>query len=226
MEVKSAVFKMSAAGLKECPKAIFPEYAFIGRSNVGKSSLINMLCKKKELARTSSTPGKTVSMNYFMVNDNWFIVDLPGYGFAKRSKEQRHAWSNALSNYLQKREVLACVFVLVDSRIEPQMNDLSFINFLGQNSIPFCIVFTKLDKLKPEAAEKNIELFCETLLLDWEQLPDMIRTSSHDQTGRKELLNYVGNINDQFWKARKEEGIKGKVKKNTTDDNDSSLYND
>jgi GTP-binding protein len=212
MEVKSAVFKMSAAGLKECPKAIFPEYAFIGRSNVGKSSLINMLCKKKELARTSSTPGKTVSMNYFMVNDNWFIVDLPGYGFAKRSKEKRHEWSNALSNYLQKREVLACVFVLVDSRIEPQLNDLSFINFLGQNSIPFCIVFTKLDKLKPEAAEKNIAQFCETLLLDWEQLPDMIRTSSHDLTGRKELLNYVGSINGQFWKARKEAGISGKVK--------------
>ncbi len=212
MEVKSAVFKMSAAGLKECPKAIFPEYAFIGRSNVGKSSLINMLCKKKELARTSSTPGKTVSMNYFMVNDNWFIVDLPGYGFAKRSKEQRHAWSNALSNYLQKREVLACVFVLVDSRIEPQLNDLSFINFLGQHAIPFCIVFTKLDKLKPEAAEKNIALFCETLLLDWEQLPDMIRTSSLDQTGKKELLNYIGRINDQFWKARKEAGITGKIK--------------
>ena len=203
MEVKSAVFKMSVPGLKECPKAIFPEYAFIGRSNVGKSSLINMLCKKKELARTSSTPGKTVSMNYFMINDNWYLVDLPGYGFAKRSKEKRHEWSSALSNYLQKREPLACVFVLVDSRVPPQMNDISFINFLGQNQIPFCVVFTKLDKLKSAEADANIESFCAELALDWEQMPQMFKTSALDQTGRKEILNFIGKINDEFWKARK-----------------------
>lgn len=203
MEVKSAVFKMSVPGLKECPKAIFPEYAFIGRSNVGKSSLINMLCKKKELARTSSTPGKTVSMNYFMINDNWYLVDLPGYGFAKRSKEKRHEWSSALSNYLQKREPLACVFVLVDSRVPPQMNDISFINFLGQNQIPFCVVFTKLDKLKSVEADANIEAFCAELALDWEQMPQMFKTSALDQTGRKDILNFIGKINDEFWKARK-----------------------
>jgi GTP-binding protein len=203
MEVKSAVFKMSVPGLKECPKAIFPEYAFIGRSNVGKSSLINMLCKKREMARTSSTPGKTVSMNYFMINDNWYLVDLPGYGFAKRSKEKRHEWSSALSNYLQKREPLACVFVLVDSRVPPQMNDISFINFLGQNQIPFCIVFTKLDKLKKVEADVNIEAFCAELALDWEQMPQMFKTSALDQTGRKEILNFIGGINDEFWKARK-----------------------
>ncbi|GAB1447846.1 MAG: ribosome biogenesis GTP-binding protein YihA/YsxC [Bacteroidia bacterium] len=203
MEVKSAVFKMSVSGLKECPKPVYPEYAFIGRSNVGKSSLINMLCGKKEMARTSSTPGKTVSMNYFMINDNWYLVDLPGYGFAKRSKTLRHEWSHSLSEYIKKRENLACVFVLVDSRIPPQLNDLSFVNFLGENQIPFSIIFTKLDKLKPQEAEANIEAFCEEMSKDWAHLPDMFRTSALDKTGRKEVLNAIGAINDSFWQSRK-----------------------
>ncbi len=200
MEIKSAEYKLSIHSLKEAPKGHFPEYAFIGRSNVGKSSLINMLTGKKELARTSSTPGKTISMNYFLINNGWYIVDLPGYGYAKRSKTLRSAWEKELEYYLSKRETLICLFVLIDSRIPPQTNDLSFIGMLGQHRVPFAIVFTKTDKLKPGAAEANIQAFCDELLKDWQALPEIFKTSSLEKTGREEMLAYIESLNKTYHK--------------------------
>lgn len=201
MVIKSAVFKLSTNQLKGCPKTKLPEYAFIGRSNVGKSSLINMLCNRNELARTSSTPGKTISMNYYLINNNWYLVDLPGYGYAKRSKTLREAWEKTLHNYLQTRENLVNVFVLVDSRIPPQQIDIDFINALGGQGIPFSIVFTKIDKLKPAEAENNIENFKQTLLQFWEELPVMFSTSSKLKQGRDDLLNYIEGCNQTYNQA-------------------------
>ncbi len=203
MDIKSAVFKTSAGSLKDCPIQEIPEYAFIGRSNVGKSSLINMLVKKKELARTSNTPGKTITMNYFLVNNEWNIVDLPGYGYARRSKSLRITWEKNLLIYLQKREVLVCLFVLIDSRIEPQKSDLDFINHLGEKGIPFCIVFTKLDKIKPVESEANIDKFTFSLRETWEELPEIFKTSSLDKTGREEMLKYIAKMNKDFSKVLK-----------------------
>lgn len=202
MEIEKAEFVASAGALKDCPKAIFPEYAFIGRSNVGKSSLINMLTDKKELARTSGTPGKTVSMNFFRINGKWSLVDLPGYGYAKRSRSLREAWEKTLWNYLQKREVLVNLFVLIDSRIPPQASDLEFIDKLGEAGIPFAIAFTKLDKLKKQEAEANIAAFEEKLKEHWEDLPPRFATSALDKTGRKEILKYIGSLNTEFHKNR------------------------
>jgi GTP-binding protein len=193
MEIKSAEFKIAASNLAGCPNTNIPEFAFIGRSNVGKSSLINMLVVKKDLARTSATPGKTVSINFFLINQKWHIVDLPGYGYAKRSKTLRMQWENVLVDYLKNRKVLQCVFVLIDSRLPPQTSDISFINMLGEMEVPFVLVFTKLDKLKPIEAEKNITKFKETLLLDWAQLPECFETSSEKIIGRKELLTFISN---------------------------------
>ncbi|MBC7383320.1 MAG: YihA family ribosome biogenesis GTP-binding protein [Bacteroidia bacterium] len=207
MDIKSAIYKTSANALKDCPMQEIPEYAFIGRSNVGKSSLINMLVQKRELARTSNTPGKTISMNFFLINDEWNIVDLPGYGYARRSKTLRSTWEKTLLAYLQKREVLVCLFVLIDSRIEPQKSDLDFITFLGEKAIPFCIVFTKLDKIKPAEAETNIEQFCTKLLEDWEELPKIFKTSSLDRTGREELLKYITKLNKDFAKIQKQKDV-------------------
>ncbi|MFN4082591.1 MAG: ribosome biogenesis GTP-binding protein YihA/YsxC [Bacteroidia bacterium] len=204
MQIKSAVFKLSTNELSGCPKNEIPEYAFIGRSNVGKSSLINMLCNRNELARTSATPGKTISMNYFLINDTWFLVDLPGYGYAKRSKSLRNQWENKLQAYLNSRENLVNVFVLVDSRIPPQQSDIDFINKLGQKAVPFSVVFTKLDKLKQEEAEQNIDKFKNTLLEYWEELPVMFYTSSVSKTGRDELLKYIDECNQSFFKALKQ----------------------
>lgn len=198
MEIKSADFVLSTAKLSGCPRQFLPEYALIGRSNVGKSSLINMLCNKAGLAKTSSTPGKTVSMNYFKINNNWFMVDLPGYGYARRSKSLRNEWQATLTQYLQNREQLQCLLVLVDSRISPQDIDLEFINYLGEKAIPFVIVFTKLDKLKANEAEKNIETFCEEMLKSWQELPQMFRTSAIEKTGREELLRFIYRINKEF----------------------------
>lgn len=194
VEIKSAEFKISTENRIGCPKSLFLEFAFIGRSNVGKSSLINMLCEKKELARTSSTPGKTISMNYFLINNKWFLVDLPGYGYAKRSKEMRGKWEITLVDYLRNRENLQCLFVLVDSRIKPQTSDLSFINMLGKMQVPFSIVFTKLDKLKSDVSQKNISEFKEALLDDWENLPTFFETSAKVKIGRKEILRYISSI--------------------------------
>ncbi|MCE2740039.1 MAG: ribosome biogenesis GTP-binding protein YihA/YsxC [Sphingobacteriales bacterium] len=203
MEISSAVYKTSANSLKDCPKTNIPEYAFIGRSNVGKSSLINMLVQRKELARTSGTPGKTISMNFFCVNEEWNLVDLPGYGYAKRSKDLRNSWEKTLWNYLEKRDYLVNLFTLVDTRIEPQEKDLNFINLLGEKGIPFSIVFTKLDKLKNAEAELNVSKFKEKLLETWEELPPIYLTSSLDKRGRIELLKDIQKMNKEFHKVMK-----------------------
>lgn len=204
MDITSAEYKTSANSLKDCPKLEVPEYAFIGRSNVGKSSLINMLVARKELARTSGTPGKTISMNFYLVNEEWNLVDLPGYGYAKRSKDLRNSWEKTLWNYLEKRDNLVNLFVLVDSRIEPQDKDLEFINKLGENGIPFSIVFTKLDKLKNAQAEKNVEDYKAKLLETWEELPPYFITSAVDKRGRLELLKSIQKMNKDYGKIKKE----------------------
>lgn len=194
MEIKSAEFKLAASNIAGCPKGNLPEFAFIGRSNVGKSSLINMLVNRKDLARTSATPGKTVSINFFHINNKWYLVDLPGYGYAKRSKTLRVQWENVLIEYLKNRKELQCIFVLIDCRVPPQTSDISFINMLGQMAIPFVIVFTKLDKIKLIDSAKNIEKFKETLLLDWSALPECFETSAVKELGKKEILNFIGNV--------------------------------
>ncbi|OYU94728.1 MAG: YihA family ribosome biogenesis GTP-binding protein [Bacteroidetes bacterium B1(2017)] len=203
MDITKAEYKTSANTLKDCPKTEFPEYAFIGRSNVGKSSLINMLVGRKELARTSGTPGKTISMNFYFVNNEWCLVDLPGYGYARRSKDLRASWEKTLWNYLEKRDHLVCLFTLIDSRIEPQEKDLDFINKLGETGIPFNIVFTKLDKLKAAEAEANIEAFKVKLLETWEELPVMYLTSALDKRGRPEILKGIQKMNKEFTKIQK-----------------------
>ncbi len=203
MDITSAEYKTSSNSLKDCPKTDFPEYAFIGRSNVGKSSLINMLVQRKELARTSGTPGKTISMNFFCVNNEWNLVDLPGYGYARRSKDLRASWEKTLWNYLEKRDFLVCLFVLVDSRIEPQEKDLEFINKLGEVGIPFHLVFTKLDKLKAAQAETNIENFKAKLLETWDELPTIFITSALDKRGREEVLKSIQKMNKEFHKVQK-----------------------
>lgn len=194
MDIKTAEFKMAASNLAGCPKGILPEFAFIGRSNVGKSSLINMLVERKDLARTSATPGKTVSINFFLINSKWHLVDLPGYGYAKRSKTLRSQWETVLIDYLKSRENLQCVFVLIDCRVPPQTSDISFINMLGKMEVPFVIVFTKLDKIKVIESAENIQKFKDALLLDWSQLPDCFETSSVKEIGRKEILNFISNV--------------------------------
>jgi GTP-binding protein len=201
MIIKTAIFKVSSTDLKGCPKPTMPEYAFIGRSNVGKSSLINMLCNRKELAHTSSNPGKTISMNYFLINDAWYLVDLPGYGYARRSKSLRKQWENTLTNYLNKRENLVNLFVLIDSRIPPQAADVNFINQIGEKGIPFSIVFTKTDKLKPGELENKTQLFKDTLLEYWEELPPMFNTSSLNNKGRDDLLKFISKCNQTYHKS-------------------------
>jgi GTP-binding protein len=191
MLIKSSTFVSSADQLSQCPPGNKPEFAFIGRSNVGKSSLINMLVDQKGLAKTSSTPGKTQLINYFLINEKWFLVDLPGYGFAKVSKTAREKWEKRLFEYLRKRENLYCVFVLVDSRLEPQKNDIEMINWLGENQIPMTILFTKTDKLKPRELENNCNTWRITLLKYWNDLPNMMITSAENKNGREEVLNFI-----------------------------------
>lgn len=195
MIIKSAVFIKSSPKVGDCPKSNLPEYAFIGRSNVGKSSLINMLVNKKGLALTGSTPGKTLLINHFLINDAWYLVDLPGYGFAQRGKKQREELRAMIEGYILGREALTNLFVLIDSRLEPQKIDLEFINWAGENGIPFSIVFTKADKLTKTALNTNIENYKERLKEDWETLPPIFITSSEKSIGRDELLNYINNIN-------------------------------
>lgn len=178
-----------------CPDDNRHEYAFIGRSNVGKSSLINMLTGNKKLAMTSSTPGKTMLINYFLINDKWYVVDLPGYGYARRSKDDRQRLQRMIQGYILRREQMTNLFLLIDSRHKPQAIDLEFMEWLGENGVPFSIVFTKLDKLSPTAGKKSIEAYCNALLEQWEELPPVFATSAEDGRGRAELLDYIEELN-------------------------------
>lgn len=193
--IKSAQFVISNSDVRKCPQDNRPEYAFIGRSNVGKSSLINMLTDKKRLAMTSATPGKTLLINHFLINDEWYLVDLPGYGYAKRSKSQSEKLQQIMSGYILGREQMTCLFVLIDCRHEPQKIDLEFIEWLGENGIPFSIIFTKADKLTRTALANNIAAYKKRLLEEWEELPPIFITSAESKTGREELLQYINEIN-------------------------------
>jgi len=195
MEVKSAEFVISSALLSQCPADNKPEYAFIGRSNVGKSSLINMLSRNKKLAKTSATPGKTLLINHFIINKEWYLVDLPGYGFAKRSKKEVAKLDQMIRSYILGREQLVNVFVLVDVRLEPQAIDLEFINWLGLSSIPFAIVFTKADKLTAAKVRANVAAYERKMLETWEEMPPYFVTSSEKRDGRDEVLSYIEQIN-------------------------------
>lgn len=195
MIIRKAEFLMSNTRIDRLPNDNIPEYAFIGRSNVGKSSLINMLVQRRGLAKTSSVPGKTVAINHFIVNDAWYLVDLPGYGYAQHSKKQRDTWRIMINNYITQRRNLVCTFVLIDSRLEPQNNDLGFLGWLGENQMPFCIVFTKADKVSKAELDKNVESFKTKLLEEWEELPPIFITSSEKKQGREEVLDYIEQQN-------------------------------
>ncbi|QTD38800.1 YihA family ribosome biogenesis GTP-binding protein [Polaribacter batillariae] len=196
MKIKSADFVMSNSNVTKAPKDRKPEYAFIGRSNVGKSSLINMLMERKDLAKISGKPGKTQLINHFLINNEWFLVDLPGYGYAQVSKKKRVIFQYFIENYFKEREQLVCTFVLIDSRHDPQKIDLEFMQFLGENQIPFCIVFTKADKLGSSKLNKQITSYKKKLLQYWESLPNTFLTSSSTGLGRKEFLDFINSVNE------------------------------
>jgi GTP-binding protein len=195
MKIKSAEFVMSNSDVAKCPKEKLIEYAFIGRSNVGKSSLINMLMQKKSLAKTSGRPGKTQLINHFLINKNWFLVDLPGYGYARVSKSSKRIFQKFITQYFSKRQQLVLAFVLIDCRHKPQKVDLEFMQWMGENQVPFSIIFTKQDKMKPNALTKNIEDYKLKMLESWEEMPKYFITSSSNGTGRNEVLNYISEIN-------------------------------
>jgi GTP-binding protein len=205
MEIQSAKYLISNVTVDACPKPDKPEYAFIGRSNVGKSSLINMITNQTKLAKTSGTPGKTQLINHFLINNSFYIVDLPGYGFAKVSQAQRANWEKMIANYLQQRTNLVTVFVLIDSRHRPQALDLDFLKQLGEWGVPFNMVFTKADKSTQREAAKNVRNFIEAMRLDWEYIPRSFVTSTIKFLGRKDILNYIGELNDEFDKGEKSE---------------------
>ena len=198
MLIKTAEFIISNTDLQKCPQDGLPEYAFIGRSNVGKSSLINMLTNQKGLAKTSGTPGKTLLVNHFLINKEWYLVDLPGYGYARRGKEGREKIRIIIENYILEREAMTSLFVLIDSRHEAQKIDLEFIEWLGENNIPFAIVFTKADKLSPGRLGSNIKAYKEKMLETWEELPPIFVTSAEKGKGKEELLGYIGEINREM----------------------------
>ena len=198
MEITSAEFIISNTDYRKCPDTNFPEYAFIGRSNVGKSSLINMLTGHKGLAMTSARPGKTLLINHFLINKSWYLVDLPGYGYAKRDRKSQEQIKQIIESYILRREQMTCLFLLVDSRLEPQRIDQTFIEWLGENRVPFAIVFTKADKLGSGKLKLNIQAYLEKLQEQWEELPPYFITSSEDRTGRNELLNYIAKINKEL----------------------------
>ena len=195
MIIKSAEFEISNSTVSKCPATSRPEYAFIGRSNVGKSSLINMLTGRNGLAKTSSTPGKTMLINHFLINGEWYIVDLPGYGYARRGKESRDELRRMIEGYVLGRQQMTNLFILVDSRHEPQKIDLEFMEWCGENEVPFSIVFTKMDKLGKVAGGRNVAAYKQRLLETWEELPPIFETSSEDGRGREELLDYIEQIN-------------------------------
>ena len=193
--VKSAKFVISNSDVRKCPQDGKPEYAFIGRSNVGKASLINMLTRQRKLAMTSSTPGKTLLINHFLINDEWYLVDLPGYGYAKRSKAQNEQLQRIISGYVLGRDAMTLLFVLIDSRHSPQAIDLEFFRWLGENGVPFSIIFTKADKLTKVVLSNNIAAYKKRLLEEWEELPPVFVTSSESALGREEVLQYISEIN-------------------------------
>jgi GTP-binding protein len=207
LKIKSAEFVMSNTNVAKCPKEPIPEYAFIGRSNVGKSSLINMLTERKSLAKTSGRPGKTQLINHFKINENWFLVDLPGYGYAKVSKRDKNIFQKYITNYFQQREQLVCSFILIDIRHEPQKVDMEFMEWMGENGIPFVIIFTKADKLKPKAIERSANAYVNQMLQGmWAEAPLFFITSSSKTIGREEVLDYIGTINNDFFEATKKKG--------------------
>jgi GTP-binding protein len=203
MIIQYADFIMSNTDVRLCPKPDKPEYAFIGRSNVGKSSLINMITGRRKLAKISGTPGKTITINHFVINASWYLVDLPGYGFAKRSKSEREKWEKMIRNYLLRRENLVCVFVLIDIRHEPQKNDMEFMEWLALSEIPFTLVFTKADKLKPMQLTNNEEVYRHKLLEEWEELPPIVVTSAEKGDGREALLDYINSLNTLYHDQKK-----------------------
>lgn len=204
MEIKNAKYEISSAKVNQCPETDVPEYAFIGRSNVGKSSLINMLTNNGSLAKTSQKPGKTLLINHFKINNGqWYIVDLPGYGYAARGKDQRDAFKSMIEGYALRRSQMACLFVLIDVRHKPQKVDLEFIDFCGENGVPIAIVFTKADKVSKAVAEHNVDLFKKELLLRWEELPPCFLTSSEKKQGRDSILDFIEHTNI-VWKETRE----------------------
>mgnify|MGYP001777597810 FL=1 len=198
MEITNAEFVISNTDFRKCPATAFPEYAFIGRSNVGKSSLINMLTNHKGLAMTSARPGKTMLINHFLINKSWYLVDLPGYGYAKRDRKSQEQIRQIIESYILGREQMTCLFLLIDSRLDPQRIDLEFIEWLGENGIPFALVFTKADKLGTGKLKTNVQAYLEKLTEQWEELPPHFVTSSEDRTGRQELLDYIDSINKEL----------------------------
>ena len=195
MNIKSATFVISNTDVRKCPEGNLPEYAFIGRSNVGKSSLINMLTNRKGLAMTSATPGKTLLINHFLINEEWHLVDLPGYGFAQRGMAQREQLRQIIESYILQREQLVCLFVLIDCRHPAQKIDLEFMKWLGENGVPFAIIFTKTDKISKGRLKENIKAYQETMLGTWEELPPMLCSSSENKEGREEILDFIEQIN-------------------------------
>lgn len=199
MDIKNAKYEISSPDVNKCPITGVPEYAFIGRSNVGKSSLINMLCKSKKMAKTSQTPGKTLLINHFKMDDGkWYLVDLPGYGFAARGKSQREQLAKMIEGYILNRQELACLFVLIDIRHDPQKIDVEFLDWIGEHEVPFAIVFTKADKLGPVAAKRNVDSYCKELLLSWSSLPPVFVTSSEKGKGREQIIDYIYSINKEI----------------------------
>ncbi len=197
MEIKSAEFVISNTDVQKCPDGTRPEYAFIGRSNVGKSSLINMLTARKRLAMTSQKPGKTQLINHFIINDDWYLVDLPGYGYAQRGKENRENLRRIIESYILRRPQLTCLFVLLDCRHAPQKIDLEFMEWLGENEVPFAIIFTKTDKIGKGRLQENLDTYRQKMLETWEELPPMLTSSSENRDGREEILHYIDEINRQ-----------------------------
>ena len=198
MEILSAEFVISNAEASKCPDSNLPEYAFIGRSNVGKSSLINMLTKRKGLAMTSATPGKTMLINHFIVNDNWYLVDLPGYGYARRGKAGQEGIRTLIEDYILEREQMTNLFLLIDSRLEPQKIDMEFMEWLGGNGVPFAIIFTKADKMTSGKLKDNINRYLKKLQDQWEELPPYFISSSENKLGRMDILDYIENINNSI----------------------------
>ena len=222
MEIKNAKYEISSAKVSQCPDTDVPEYAFIGRSNVGKSSLINMLANNGSLAKTSQKPGKTLLINHFKINNGqWYIVDLPGYGYAARGKDQRDAFARMIEGYALRRVQMACLFILIDVRHEPQKIDLEFVDFCGENGVPIAIVFTKADKVSKAVAERNMSLFKKELQQRWEELPPLFLTSSEKKLGRDDILDFIEHTNAVWYETREENDKEGNDKEgNDKEEND------